>query len=293
MKRHILFILTLLLFFHAKSQPNCIFTHYSSENGLSQNSIMSMVQDHNGVLWFSTWDGINRFNGYDFKVYKARQGNKITMTNNRVDLLEVDPYNYIWLQTYDYRVYRFDQRTEKFEQIPAEGEEEGMRFSSIKILPDSVIWLLSENEGAVRVKTNPKDYSITTQVYATHSRGGNAVHINQVFSDAYNQEWLLTDNGLLKITNDKEEPVSYFVNIQSGKDEPVQAFYSFCSYGDELYFGSDRGRIWCYSLQNEIFNRQGKEVVPCQYAHIYMIENGKCLVMESGTNQRKWVKLNE
>ena len=56
------------------------------------------------------------------------------------------------------------------------------------------------------------------------------------FSDAYNQEWLLTDNGLLKITNDKEEPVSYFVNIQSGKDEPVQAFYSFCSYGDELYF---------------------------------------------------------
>lgn len=64
---------------------------------------------------------------------------------------------------------------------------------------------------------------------------------------------MLTDNGLLKITNDKEEPVSYFVNIQSGKDEPVQAFYSFCSYGDELYFGSDRGRIWCYSLQNEIF----------------------------------------
>ncbi len=107
MKRHILFILTLLLFFYAKSQPNCIFTHYSSENGLSQNSIMSMVQDHNGVLWFSTWDGINRFNGYDFKVYKARQGNKITMTNNRVDLLEVDPYNYIWLQTYDYRVYSF------------------------------------------------------------------------------------------------------------------------------------------------------------------------------------------
>ena len=103
------------------------------------------------------------------------------------------------------------------------------------------------------MKTNPKDYSITTQVYATHSRGGNAVHINQVFSDAYNQEWLLTDNGLLKITNDKEEPVSYFVNIQSGKDEPVQAFYSFCSYGDELYFGSDRGRIWCYSLQNESF----------------------------------------
>ena len=72
-----------------KVSHNCIFTHHSSENGLSQNSIMSMVQDHNGVLWFSTWDGINRFNGYDFKVYKARQGNKHEdMTNNRADLLK-------------------------------------------------------------------------------------------------------------------------------------------------------------------------------------------------------------
>lgn len=66
MKRHILFILTLLLFFHAKSQPNCIFTHYSSENGLSQNSIMSMVQDHNGVLWFYnskfwSWNAYNKW----------------------------------------------------------------------------------------------------------------------------------------------------------------------------------------------------------------------------------------
>ena len=253
MKKHILLILTLLLFLSAKSQPNCIFTHYSSEDGLSQNSIMSMAQDHNGVLWFSTWDGINRFNGYDFKVYKARQGNQITMTNNRVDLLEVDPYNYIWLQTYDYRVCRFDQKTEKFEQVPAEGMEEGMRFASIKILPNGIVWLLSENEGAVRVKTDPKDYSITTRVYATHAHGGNAAHVYHAFCDGNQQEWLLTDNGLLKVTDAGEEPVTYFANMKSGKEESVQVFHSYCSVGDDLYFGSDRGRVWCYSLKNEIF----------------------------------------
>lgn len=53
--------------------------------------------------------------------------------------------------------------------------------------------------------------------------------------------------------NDKEEFVFYFVNIQLGKDEFVQVFYFFCSYGDEFYFGLDRGWIWCYFLQNEIF----------------------------------------
>lgn len=254
MKRHILLILSLLLSLAVRSQPNCIFTHYSSEDGLSQNSIMSMVQDHNGVLWFSSWDGINRFNGYDFKVYKARQGNKITLTNNRVDLLEVDSYNFIWLQTYDNRVYRFDQKTEKFEQVPAEGMEEGMRCSSIKILPNGIVWLLSDTEGAIRVKTDPKDYSITTRVYATHAHGGNVAHVYHVFCDESGQEWLLTDNGLIKVTDERQEPVTYFVNVKSGKDESVQAFYSYCSADQVLYFGSDKGRVWCYSLKDEIFH---------------------------------------
>lgn len=253
MKRHIILILLLLAFLSVKSQPDCIFTHYSSEDGLSQNSIMSMAQDHNGVLWFSTWDGINRFNGYDFKVYKARQGNKIALTNNRVDLLEVDSYNYIWIQTYDNRIYRFDQKTEKFEQVPAEGMEEGMRCSSIKILPDGIVWLLSDTEGAIRVKTDPYNFSITHRVYATHGHGGSDARVYDVFRDSLHQEWLLTSNGLLRVTDEKEEPVSYFVNSKAGKSETLQSFYACCNLDDEVYFGSDKGRVWCYSLKNEIF----------------------------------------
>ena len=68
-------LLNILLFLSfsvlANAQLNCTFTHYSQENGLSENSVMDMVQDHDGMIWFATWDGINRFDGYDFKVYKA------------------------------------------------------------------------------------------------------------------------------------------------------------------------------------------------------------------------------
>ena len=75
------------------AQPNCVFTHYSSEQGLSQNSIMSMEQDKNGNLWFSTWDGINRFDGYEFKVYKSSTENRLALANNRVDVIRVDEKN--------------------------------------------------------------------------------------------------------------------------------------------------------------------------------------------------------
>lgn len=55
-----------------QAQQHSFFTHYSTEDGLSQNTVMSMLQDHKDNLWFATWDGINRFDGYNFKTYKAR-----------------------------------------------------------------------------------------------------------------------------------------------------------------------------------------------------------------------------
>ena len=87
MKRILYLIGTLWVAVSALGQPCCRFTHYSSEDGLSQNTIMSMLQDRKGNLWFSTWDGINKFDGYTFKTYKARPDNRIALTNNRVDNL--------------------------------------------------------------------------------------------------------------------------------------------------------------------------------------------------------------
>ena len=256
MKKHLFLILALVfLALNTNAQPNCVFTHYSSEDGLSQNSVMSMVQDYNGVLWFSTWDGINKFDGYDFKIYKARQGNKIALTNNRVDVMKVDPYNYIWVLTYDNHAFRFDQKTERFESVPADEKGEGMRCTDIKILSDGVVWMPLESEGAIRVKTNPEDFSLTTRLYATRGQGegGFNARVHNIYKDRKQQEWLLTSNGLMKVGGDNEKPATYFVNSRMGNEEANQAFYTCCTYGDEIYFGSDKGRIWCYSLENDIF----------------------------------------
>jgi len=54
-----------------RAQPKCAFTHYSVEDGLSEGVVLSMHQDREGFIWFGTFDGLNRFDGYNFKVYKA------------------------------------------------------------------------------------------------------------------------------------------------------------------------------------------------------------------------------
>ena len=109
-------ILLLAIVFSTHAQQHCFFTHYSIEDGLSQNTVMNILQDHKDNLWFATWDGINRFNGYTFKTYKARQGNYISLTNNRVDRIYEDRYGFLWLLTYDNRVHRFDHQDRDIRQ---------------------------------------------------------------------------------------------------------------------------------------------------------------------------------
>ena len=93
-----------------------------------------MLQDRKGIMWFATWDGINKFNGYTFKTYKARQGDLISLTNNRVDRMVEDANGYIWVLTYDNRAHRFDPDTETFVQVPSSGEASTTNITSIEVM---------------------------------------------------------------------------------------------------------------------------------------------------------------
>ena len=75
-----------------QAQQHSFFTHYSTEDGLSQNTVMSMLQDHKDNLWFATWDGLYKFDGYTFKNYKAHPGDSIGLSNNRLDNIKEDKY---------------------------------------------------------------------------------------------------------------------------------------------------------------------------------------------------------
>lgn len=240
--------------FKSLAQPNNIFTHYSSEQGLSQNSIMSIAQDNDGFMWFSTWDGINKFDGYDFKVYKARQGNKIGLSNNRVDLLKVDKYNYVWALTYDKRVYRLDKKNEYFEPVTCGTEDGQMDCLDIKTLSNGTVWIIAEGNGAIRVKTNPIDFTIKWNDYAVNQTDGYKAKVKDVIEDYKNNEWLVTNNGLVRISNDESKnPIFYFVDRHNDSKENRQSFFSSCVTRGYIYFGSNNGRVWKYSTSKDEF----------------------------------------
>jgi signal transduction histidine kinase/ligand-binding sensor domain-containing protein/DNA-binding response OmpR family regulator len=91
--------LCLITFYYSHSQ-SIKFAHYNDNNGLSHNSVRHIVQDKKGFLWFGTFSGLNRFDGYQFKSYMSTAPGNNKLYNDDITALELDEAsNHLWIGT--------------------------------------------------------------------------------------------------------------------------------------------------------------------------------------------------
>lgn len=116
MKRILCYILILGLPFLGLSQQQSLmyFEQVSMEDGLSQVGVNAIMQDSTGFLWFATLDGLNRYDGYDFKVFKPISGDTTSISNNRILSLYLDSYGKIWVGTQGGGLNEYNPLTETF-----------------------------------------------------------------------------------------------------------------------------------------------------------------------------------
>ncbi len=117
MKNIFISLAALLIFCTSTAQIR--FDHYSIENGLSQSVVLDIVQDKTGFLWIATQDGLNRFDGYEFKVFKNNPTDSTTISDNWINAISVGKNNCLWLATESGGVSRFDLKTQTAENYKA------------------------------------------------------------------------------------------------------------------------------------------------------------------------------
>lgn len=117
MKKTFFFFLFLCLVLQKISAQDYYFRHLQVENGLSHNTITSSIQDHRGFMWFGTKDGLNRFDGYNFKTFKNQPNLKNSLGSNFIRTLH-EYQNYIWVGT-DNGLYKYNEELENFESVKA------------------------------------------------------------------------------------------------------------------------------------------------------------------------------
>ncbi|RYY31946.1 MAG: hybrid sensor histidine kinase/response regulator, partial [Sphingobacteriaceae bacterium] len=89
------------------------FTHYQVESGLSNNAVICSIIDKKGFMWFGTKDGLNRFDGYTFKIFRTDTADKGSIGNNFIFSLYEDNDGLLWVGT-ERGLYTYNYTTEKF-----------------------------------------------------------------------------------------------------------------------------------------------------------------------------------
>src|SRR5690606_8109700 len=98
-----LFLGTLLQTVYAQKLHNIPsdlkFQHFTSVNGLSQRSVADIVQDKKGYIWFGTRDGLNKFDGQKFIIYRHTLVDSNSLSNSNVHAIYEDSYGHLWVGT--------------------------------------------------------------------------------------------------------------------------------------------------------------------------------------------------
>jgi signal transduction histidine kinase/ligand-binding sensor domain-containing protein/DNA-binding response OmpR family regulator len=247
--------LLILTIFSISGQQDISFEYYSVKDGLSQNTVNAIIQDSKGFMWFGTWDGLNKFDGYEFTVFKSRPGDQSKISTNRIDYIHEDKSGYIWFQTYEGRIHRFDPRKEKFYSLPfitnryIYGVERERRFIETV---DGDLWIATNDIGAIRVITDKETGDIKTYQFSTFSENQiSDNHVNFVQEDNQKNIWLGTKTALHCISSNNNQIRSY----QPETGEEINSFHSFLNTADFLWFGDKDGNLWKFSVKSNRFTK--------------------------------------
>ncbi len=187
------------------------------EQGLSNNYVTDIYQDRMGFMWFGTFDGLNRYDGYQFKVYKNLPGQETSLPDNRITDITEDTTGRIWVATkIGAAVLDYDEQT--FRHLRLRKDKTGslaidFAINGFAIDENGTLFAASEKCGLLTVETHTGTDPIGTPIPLILSdRRTTSYHVRGVDIDSNGRLWLIIDDagigyydkktGVVRITTD-------------------------------------------------------------------------------------------
>jgi DNA-binding NtrC family response regulator/ligand-binding sensor domain-containing protein len=209
-----LIILSLLLIVNAFSQSEDIrFEHLTVSDGLPHNHIKCIIQDHLGFLWFTTQNGLVKYNGYNFKTYLPVPDDTNSInTRNPIMLIE-DHLGDLWIASWEEGLIKFDRETEKFKSYTHDDNDPYSIISDgvYIIYEDSerTLWLGMVGEGLEKFDRETETFThYRNEPDNINSLSSNAV--NTITEDRKGNLWIGTTVGLNKFDRETGNSIRYF-----------------------------------------------------------------------------------
>ncbi len=180
-----------------------LFNQLNVENGLSNNSVNCLIEDRSGFIWFGTDDGLNRFDGYDVKIFRHIENEPESISDNGIWTLFEDDDGYLWIGTKAGELNRYNPFLDKFEywHLDPDNTSENS-ITCIYVDKKKNIWVGTYKNGLYQFdpekkkinnwKYNPKDQSSISNNYITG-----------IAEDQENNLWISTYHGINKFNSAK------------------------------------------------------------------------------------------
>src|SRR5579859_1811057 len=216
--------------------------HIGTDAGLSQTNVTCILQDSRGFMWFGTRDGLNKYDGYNFTIYKNVENDKHSVSNNFITTLLEDRNGDLWVGTWGGGVDRYDRNKKQFTLVDSAFANSFVNH----LLQDSQgnIWICTDGEGLYKIDPATGKHKC---FYADtrNPSGLGDLDIYTIFEDSRHDYWVGTANGGLYQFDGKTDKFTHFAHsntdTSSLASNSVKSIYE--DAGHRLWIGTLGGGL--------------------------------------------------
>ncbi len=267
-KQWLLFAFIYPLMLNANVNGEYSFQHLTTEHGLSQSYIFSIYQDSKGYMWFGTWDGLNKYDGYQFTVFKPDPYNPNSLSNNCVTAIYEDRYGIIWIGTNGGGLNRLLHATVDPPGTPREANNRKTNFMHFKnitkdtscITGDNITAIIEDDFGNIWVGTYENGINIIFRDsnkikscvnYRKEFKSIGSIsdnHITCLFRDNEGTIWVGSQNGLMRSQPTKRPQDQFFYTYLNDPENENSISGNYITailedHLDQLWIGTDRNGL--------------------------------------------------
>lgn len=222
------------------------FEHIGIEEGLSHSNVQCIIQDKTGYIWFGTYDGLNRYNGYSVDIYKSDLKDSASLGDNNIYSMLLDNAGVLWIGTKYGGLSRFDEKTETFTTWTNKADDDSSLGHNwvVSMHQDSqgTIWLGTGN-GLEEVKFDETTDGKSEISFSTHG-ADRRIPLKIYKINQFNEQklWLSTSKGLMTFDLNTKTFTPQQIQVIAKNDLLIKDITAgVISISDKLLLGTNRG----------------------------------------------------